>query len=154
MTICTVRLALDPFIACRLLIAAGSKEETFFDAQAWQESSSEDDFFSVNGDFIPSGASSPIHQRSFASLPPATGALSLNRSSFFKHESPSSFTEKREPLDHGNVLPDPKYKKEIQLVQFFQDRFWTSQAGQLVHDSHPHNQSITRSKSLSKSKGP
>ncbi|XP_030458149.2 uncharacterized protein At3g27210-like [Syzygium oleosum] len=130
----------------------GSKDEMFFDAQAWQESSSEDDFFSVNGDFVPSGASSPIHRRSFSGFPPATRTLSVSRSSFFKHESPS-FTEKKEPHDHGNVLPNPKHKKEIQLVQFFQDRFWTSQAGLLDHDSHPHNQRITHGKSMPKPKG-
>ncbi|XP_018721668.2 uncharacterized protein At3g27210 [Eucalyptus grandis] len=129
-----------------------NKEETFYDARAWPDSSSEDDFFSVNGDFVPSGASSPIHQRSFAGFPPATRTVSLSRSSFFKREL-SSFTEKKEPLDHGNVLPDPKYKKEIQLVQFFQDRFWTNQAGQLDHDSHPHNRGITRGKSMSMPKG-
>jgi hypothetical protein len=28
---------------------AGSKEETFFDSQAWLESDCEDDYFSVNG---------------------------------------------------------------------------------------------------------
>lgn len=30
-------------------ISAGSKEESFFDSQAWFESDCEDDFFSVNG---------------------------------------------------------------------------------------------------------
>ena len=32
-----------------LLFFAGSKEETFFDSQAWLESDCEDDFYSVNG---------------------------------------------------------------------------------------------------------
>ncbi|XP_030531286.2 uncharacterized protein LOC115741491 [Rhodamnia argentea] len=133
--------------------STGSNEEMFFDAQAWQECSSEDDFFSVNGDFVPSGASSPTHRSSFAGFPPATRTLSASRSSIFNHESPS-FTEKKEPLDHGSVLPNYKHKKEIQLVQFFQDRFWTSQAGLLDHYSHPHDQGITHSMLKSKPKGP
>lgn len=48
----------------------GSKEETFFDSQAWLESDCDDDFFSVNGDFTPSRnntpsrGSTPNHQSS------------------------------------------------------------------------------------------
>lgn len=32
-----------------IFVFAGSKEETFFDSQAWLDSDCEDDFFSVNG---------------------------------------------------------------------------------------------------------
>ncbi|KAI5651109.1 hypothetical protein M9H77_37114 [Catharanthus roseus] len=39
----------------------GSKEESFFDSQAWFESDCEDDFFSVNGDFTPSRGNTPVH---------------------------------------------------------------------------------------------
>ncbi|XP_059452416.1 uncharacterized protein At3g27210-like [Corylus avellana] len=39
----------------------GSKEETFFDSQAWLESDCEDDYFSVNGDFTPSRGNTPVH---------------------------------------------------------------------------------------------
>ncbi|KAI3500972.1 hypothetical protein L1887_36801 [Cichorium endivia] len=39
----------------------GSKEETFFDTQAWLESDCDDDFMSVNGDFTPSRGNTPVH---------------------------------------------------------------------------------------------
>ncbi|XP_055828270.1 uncharacterized protein At3g27210-like [Solanum dulcamara] len=39
----------------------GSKEETFFDSQAWLDSDCEDDFLSVNGDFTPSRGNTPVH---------------------------------------------------------------------------------------------
>lgn len=39
----------------------GSKDETFFDTQAWLDSDCDDDFYSVNGDFTPSRGSTPIH---------------------------------------------------------------------------------------------
>lgn len=39
----------------------GSKEETFFDSQAWLESDCDDDFMSVNGEFTPSRGNTPVH---------------------------------------------------------------------------------------------
>ncbi|KAK1410041.1 hypothetical protein QVD17_36574 [Tagetes erecta] len=39
----------------------GSKEETFFDSQAWLESDCESDFMSVNGEFTPSRGNTPVH---------------------------------------------------------------------------------------------
>ncbi|CAI9277188.1 unnamed protein product [Lactuca saligna] len=39
----------------------GSKEETFFDSQAWMDSDYEDEFMSVNGDFTPSRGNTPLH---------------------------------------------------------------------------------------------
>ncbi|RRT33273.1 hypothetical protein B296_00057076 [Ensete ventricosum] len=39
-----------------------SKDEIFFDSQAWLDSDCEDDFLSVNGEFTPSGGSTPNHQ--------------------------------------------------------------------------------------------
>lgn len=39
----------------------GSKEETFFDSQAWLDSDYEDDFMSVNGEFTPSRGNTPVH---------------------------------------------------------------------------------------------
>ncbi|KAK9067370.1 hypothetical protein SSX86_014697 [Deinandra increscens subsp. villosa] len=39
----------------------GSKEETFFDSQAWLDSDCDDDFMSVNGEFTPSRGNTPVH---------------------------------------------------------------------------------------------
>ncbi|CAI9763140.1 unnamed protein product [Fraxinus pennsylvanica] len=47
----------------------GSKEETFFDSQPWLDSDCEDDFSSVNGDFIPSRCSTPVHHSSSVGNP-------------------------------------------------------------------------------------
>ncbi|KAI3956160.1 hypothetical protein MKX01_021407 [Papaver californicum] len=52
----------------------GSKEETFFDSQAWLDSDC-DDFYSVNGEFTPSASrgssrgSTPLHLTSFTGTP-------------------------------------------------------------------------------------
>ncbi|XP_076926180.1 uncharacterized protein At3g27210-like [Bidens hawaiensis] len=39
----------------------GSKEETFYDSQAWLDSDCEDEFMSVNGEFTPSRGNTPVH---------------------------------------------------------------------------------------------
>nr|GEZ06259.1 hypothetical protein [Tanacetum cinerariifolium] len=39
----------------------GSKEETFFDSQAWLDSDCDDEFMSVNGEFTPSRGNTPVH---------------------------------------------------------------------------------------------
>ncbi|XP_076940863.1 uncharacterized protein LOC143610208 [Bidens hawaiensis] len=39
----------------------GSKDETFFDSQAWLDSDSDDDFMSVKGEFTPSRGNTPVH---------------------------------------------------------------------------------------------
>ncbi|XP_031252592.1 uncharacterized protein At3g27210 [Pistacia vera] len=54
----------------------GSKEETFFDSQAWLDSDCEDDFQSVNGDFTPSRGSTPVHQAFSTGTPQVNKALS------------------------------------------------------------------------------
>ncbi|KAK4340691.1 hypothetical protein RND71_039192 [Anisodus tanguticus] len=67
----------------------GSKEETFFDSQAWLDSDCEDDFLSVNGDFTPSRGNTPVH-------PSLAGNLKGNkaaRASF--QESPPQEKKKR-----------------------------------------------------------
>ncbi|KAI3722216.1 hypothetical protein L2E82_33246 [Cichorium intybus] len=51
----------------------GSKEETFFDSQAWLESDCEDDFMSVNGEFTPSRGNTPVHHNFTAGAPPIKG---------------------------------------------------------------------------------
>ncbi|URE12223.1 hypothetical protein MUK42_36417 [Musa troglodytarum] len=46
------------------IIDIDNKEEAFFDSQAWLDSDCEDDFASVNGDFIPSRGSTPNYEMS------------------------------------------------------------------------------------------
>ncbi|CAD5178023.1 unnamed protein product [Musa acuminata subsp. malaccensis] len=41
-----------------------NKEEAFFDSQAWLDSDCEEDFVSVNGDFVPSRGSTPNYEMS------------------------------------------------------------------------------------------
>jgi len=49
----------------------GSKEETFFDSQAWLDSDCDDDFLSVNGDFTPSRGNTPVHHKFSTGTPEA-----------------------------------------------------------------------------------
>lgn len=56
----------------------GSKEEAFFDSQAWLESDGDDDFFSVKGDFTPSLGNTP----SRGNTPVHRGVLAGNRTPF------------------------------------------------------------------------
>ncbi|XP_076913396.1 uncharacterized protein At3g27210-like [Bidens hawaiensis] len=61
------------------IIDFGSKEETFFDSQAWLESDCESDFMSVNGEFTPSRGNTPVHRSFPATTPPIkTGALAID----------------------------------------------------------------------------
>ncbi|KAG6620531.1 hypothetical protein I3842_Q063100 [Carya illinoinensis] len=76
-----------------------SKEETFFDSQAWLESDCEDDFLSVNGDFTPSRGNSPVHHNF------STGTPQVNKARL----------EDRIPGSTSN--PSPKKK----LVELFQE---------------------------------
>ncbi|KAM7506506.1 hypothetical protein LguiA_016959 [Lonicera macranthoides] len=61
--------------AATTLRDSGSKEETFFDSQAWLESDCEDDFLSVNGDFTPSCGNTPVHH----TLPTGMGTPPVNK---------------------------------------------------------------------------
>ncbi|ONM18166.1 uncharacterized protein At3g27210 [Zea mays] len=54
----------------------GSKDESFFEARPWLDSDSEDDFYSVRGDFTPSRGSTPVHPR----LTPSSGRMLADRS--------------------------------------------------------------------------
>ncbi|GKB92145.1 hypothetical protein Tco_0964417 [Tanacetum coccineum] len=55
----------------------GSKEETFFDSQAWLESDCESDFMSVNGEFTPSRGNTPLHHDFLNGTPPVKGGLPI-----------------------------------------------------------------------------
>ncbi|GAB4847959.1 hypothetical protein Ancab_027021 [Ancistrocladus abbreviatus] len=72
--------------------SAGSKEETFFDSQAWLESDCDDDFYSVNGDFTPSRGSTPVHG-SAAGTPRINKTLSLQANGALFEGRPSSNSE-------------------------------------------------------------
>ncbi|XP_077227773.1 uncharacterized protein At3g27210-like [Tasmannia lanceolata] len=76
----------------------GSKEESFFDTQAWLDSDCDDDFLSVNGDFTPSNCSTPNHQRS------APGTPQLNKA-FFVDRAPDSKSQ-FSPTDKKTKLAD------------------------------------------------
>ncbi|XP_066349002.1 uncharacterized protein At3g27210-like [Miscanthus floridulus] len=54
----------------------GSKDELFFEARPWLDSDSEDDFYSVRGDFTPSRGGTPDHPR----LTPSGGRMPVDRS--------------------------------------------------------------------------
>uniref|UniRef100_A0A0A9BRE0 Uncharacterized protein n=1 Tax=Arundo donax TaxID=35708 RepID=A0A0A9BRE0_ARUDO len=64
-----------------------SKDESFFEARPWLDSDSEDDFYSVRGDFTPSRGSTPDHQR----LTSFSGRMPVDRSK-------PSLTEKKQRL--------------------------------------------------------
>lgn len=67
-----------------------SKEETFFDSQAWLESDCEDDFLSVNGDHTPSCGSTPRSQRSASGAPRHNEGFTMVRLSHSKSEASSN----------------------------------------------------------------
>uniref|UniRef100_A0A7C8YMX9 Uncharacterized protein n=1 Tax=Opuntia streptacantha TaxID=393608 RepID=A0A7C8YMX9_OPUST len=71
----------------------GSREETFYDTQAWLESDCDDDFYSVDGDFSSRG-STPAHS--------AVGTPRLNRA--FSPQVNRAFLEGRPPQRSGSNL--------------------------------------------------
>ncbi|KAK8485276.1 hypothetical protein V6N13_123456 [Hibiscus sabdariffa] len=71
----------------------GSKEETFFDSQAYLESDCEDDFFSVNGDFTPSRGNTPVHH-SFSLGTPRVNKASVDGSPFSVSETSPTLKKK------------------------------------------------------------
>ncbi|KAI7736169.1 hypothetical protein M8C21_015646 [Ambrosia artemisiifolia] len=98
----------------------GSKEEVFFDSQAWLDSDCEDEFMSVNGDFTPSRGNTPVHHslipsRTNGSMaqPSATPTEKRKRLlDFFKeskrenHGSHEEFAEP--PNKYGNEMTSKK----------------------------------------------
>ncbi|PIA51206.1 hypothetical protein AQUCO_01100207v1 [Aquilegia coerulea] len=78
----------------------GSKDDTFFDSQAWLESDCEDDFLSVNGDFTPSRGSTSSHQGN-------KGNPQLNKSEFLG----------RAPDLNAEPSPTDKKMKLSELLQ-------------------------------------
>lgn len=72
----------------------GSKEETFFESQAWLDSDCDDDFFSVNGDFTPSRGNTPNNQISILSRAEPNETIALDKFPDFE-PSPSPTGRKR-----------------------------------------------------------
>lgn len=85
----------------------GSKEETFFDSQAWLESDCEDDFMSVNGEFTPSRGNTPVHHNFSAGMPLIKGGAAT-----VDDQKPSITPS------HPSVNPS---KKKMRLSDLFND---------------------------------
>ncbi|XP_055805845.1 uncharacterized protein At3g27210-like [Solanum dulcamara] len=85
----------------------GSKEEAFFDSQAWLESDCDDDFFSVKGDFTPSLGNTPSH----GNTPVHRGLLASNLLG-----NRTSFGE-RPPVSLPQSSPRHKRKNLLELFK-------------------------------------
>ncbi|KAM0058326.1 hypothetical protein Hdeb2414_s0005g00168971 [Helianthus debilis subsp. tardiflorus] len=100
-----------------------SKEEVFFDSQAWLDSDYEDDFMSVNGDFTPSRSNTPVHHSLISSR--TNGSISqpsppppprekrkrlLDLFKESKRENHGSSNEEfaESPNKHGDGMPSKK----------------------------------------------
>ncbi|KAL5973022.1 hypothetical protein ACLOJK_039829 [Asimina triloba] len=64
-----------------------SRDDAYFDSQAWLESDCEDDFLSVNGDLTPSCGSTPTKRSSNPASPPLSKASSMDRRPTFMPET-------------------------------------------------------------------
>eukprot|EP00262_Sarcandra_glabra_P005483 TRINITY_DN17121_c0_g1_i1.p1 TRINITY_DN17121_c0_g1~~TRINITY_DN17121_c0_g1_i1.p1 ORF type:complete len:246 (-),score=43.23 TRINITY_DN17121_c0_g1_i1:148-885(-) len=76
-----------------------SKEEIFFDSQAWLDSDCEDDYLSVNGDFTPSGSSTPTYQSGTLGMPQLNKAHFLDRIPAVSKPEPSPTDNKKKLAD-------------------------------------------------------
>ncbi|KAJ7970675.1 F-box domain containing protein [Quillaja saponaria] len=74
----------------------GSKEEAFFDSQAWLDSDCDDDFYSVNGEFTPSRGNTPVHH-SFALGTPQGKVV-------YENSTPGSIAERSPTEKKKNLL--------------------------------------------------
>ncbi|CAN4079112.1 unnamed protein product [Withania somnifera] len=81
----------------------GSKEETFFDSQAWLESDCDDDFYSVKGDFTPSVGNTPSRGNTPVHRGLSTGNLLGNRTSFVERP-PASLPQSSPIHKRKNLL--------------------------------------------------
>ncbi|XP_031268005.1 uncharacterized protein At3g27210-like [Pistacia vera] len=86
-------------------LSLSSKEEMFFDSQAWLESDCED-YFSVNGDLTPSSGNSPIHHKSAIDTP---------------HLDKIVYTDST-PMPNSLPEPSPTDMKK-QLIELFRESF-------------------------------
>ncbi|GLU11457.1 hypothetical protein SLE2022_281980 [Rubroshorea leprosula] len=87
----------------------GSKEDTFFDSQAWLDSDCEDDFYSVNGDFTPSRGSTPVHHSFSGGTTPVHKALVSRTPSPIPEPSPTGEKKKLLELFKESIGEDPDF---------------------------------------------
>ncbi|KAK3410324.1 hypothetical protein EUGRSUZ_J02319 [Eucalyptus grandis] len=123
-----------PIVSRRTLTFSdfGSKEDSFFDSQAWLESDCEDEFFSVKGDFTPSRGNTPVHDGFFVSTPQRITA-------FFRDETLGSIPG-----------PTPAGGKK-KLSELFQESF---RGGQSVNgDSKSSNNPTNPARGISGASG-
>ncbi|XP_071731271.1 uncharacterized protein At3g27210-like [Rutidosis leptorrhynchoides] len=102
----------------------GSKEETFFDSQAWLDSDCDDDFMSVNGEFTPSRGNTPVHHNF------------------------SEGNNKPPVSEHQSSPNDPE--KKMRLSDLFND----SQRGNYVSDSEENGEQAHKNEINSKKQSP
>ncbi|KAK1423239.1 hypothetical protein QVD17_18536 [Tagetes erecta] len=81
----------------------GSKEETFFDSQAWLDSDYEDEFMSVNGEFTPSRGNTPVHHTLTHKTP--------------RTNEGSTITDPNEPLSSTSPTPIEKRRRLLDLFK-------------------------------------
>ncbi|GLT33104.1 hypothetical protein SLA2020_077180 [Shorea laevis] len=84
----------------------GSKEETFFDSKAWLDSDTEDDFYSVNGDFTPSRGSTPVHHSFSRGMTPVHHALADGTPTPIPEPSPTGAKKKLLELFQESLRED------------------------------------------------
>ncbi|KAF6161437.1 hypothetical protein GIB67_009316 [Kingdonia uniflora] len=101
----------------------GSKEETFFDSQAWLDSDCEDDFLSVNGDFTPSCGNTPNRLSNFAGTPLFTKPFTERAPNL--NQDPTPVNERTEPSHSTDGTPKSQSEsptdKKKKLFQLFED---------------------------------
>lgn len=98
----------------------GSKDQTFFDSQAWLDSDYEDEFMSVNGEFTPSRGNTPVHHSLTTGIKPAQADT----------EPKTTSMDHNEPRDPS---PTPSDKK-MRLLDLFKES--------VREDDHDYNEEI------------
>lgn len=134
----------SPFNSVASYRSHGSKEEAFYDTQAWLDSDCDDDFYSVNGDFTPSRGNTPVHNgvgnsrfnRTFSphvnralfdGRPPLRSASNLSRGSTPVHHRSNSAASPRVSITLPAAAPgssqDPSSipKKKKKLADLFRE---------------------------------
>ncbi|CAH2080124.1 unnamed protein product [Thlaspi arvense] len=108
-----------------------SKDETYFDSYEWQQSDSEDDFYSVNGEFTPSRGNTP--KSSFSDRVPP------------RFHNPL-FEEEKPRVSFSQLPPPPRRKK---LGELFRDSIREEREVIMMMEESSENQSEESSKKSS-----